>query len=274
VGIITNNRLQKQNLLINTRVSVNILLIFIILFFFPSCKKNNVYSDKIELPASVEDHQIIEHYAYTLSYNEQHEQADWVAYELTKEEALTTTYDRTDDFRADPSVSTGSADLNDYQPTENTYARGHMAPAADFRWSEKAMSESFFMSNMSPQVHAFNEGKWMYLEMEVRRWAEIYNGVFVVTGPVLKDNLPVIGAHKVSVPEMYYKVILDLDEEKGIGFLMPNQNIDDTFKNYAVSIDEVEAETGLDFFPALDDKTEENIESTLNMSLWDFEYYK
>ncbi len=251
-----------------------IFLITLIFFVLTSCNKNNINTDKIELPAAVGNHQIIEHFAYTLSYNEEHEQADWVAYELTKEEALSVTYDRTDDFRPDPSVTTGSADLSDYQPTENIYARGHMAPAADFRWSEKAMSESFFMSNMSPQVHAFNGGKWMYLEMEVRHWAEIYNGVYVVTGPVLKDGLPVIGQNKVSIPEKYYKVILDLDEEKGIGFIMPNKDIDDTFKNYAVSIDDVEAETGIDFFPALDDKTEEKIESVLNMSLWKFDYYK
>lgn len=253
---------------------VKIVTAIIVIAFFSSCKKDKIYSDKIEIPANVGNHQIIEHFAYTLSYNEEHEQADWVAYELTKEEAITTTYDRTDNFRADPDVSTGSADLSDYQPTENTYARGHMAPAADFRWSEKAMSESFYMSNMSPQVHAFNEGKWMYLEMEVRHWAEIYNGIYIVTGPVLKNGLPTIGSNKVSVPEMYYKVILDLDEEKGIGFLMPNKYIEDTFKNYAVSIDEVEKATGLDFFPSLDDKTEEKIESTLNMSLWYFKYYK
>ncbi|NOZ34292.1 MAG: DNA/RNA non-specific endonuclease [Chlorobi bacterium] len=257
------------------KISIKIIWsVILIIAVFSSCKKESVNSDKIELPAAVGDHQIIEHFAYTLSYNEEHEQADWVAYELTKEEAAATTYERTDDFRVDPSVTGGSADLSDYQPTENTYARGHMAPAADFRWSEKAMSESFFMSNMSPQVHAFNEGKWMWLESEVRHWAEIYNGVYVVTGPVLKDGLPTIGTHKVSVPETYYKVILDLDEEKGIGFLMPNKDIEDSFKDYAVSIDDVEAATGLDFFPALDDKTEEKIESTLNMSLWDFKYYK
>lgn len=256
------------------QTSVKIITTIILITFFYSCKKNKNYSDKIELPAAVGNNQIIEHYAYTLSYNEEHEQADWVAYELTKEEATTTTYDRTDDFRTDPDITTGSAELTDYEPTKDTYARGHMAPAADFRWSEKAMSESFYMSNMSPQVHAFNEGKWMYLEMEVRHWAEIYNGVYVVTGPVLKEGLPTIGTNKVSVPEMYYKVILDLDEEKGIGFLIPNQPIEDTFKNYAVSIDDVEKVTGLDFFPSLDDKTEEKIESTLNMSLWDFEYYK
>ncbi len=244
---------------------------FTITFF--SCK-DTIDPEKAELPAPVGDNPVIEHYAYTLSYNEQHEQADWVAYELTKEEAEATEYDRTDDFRPDPLVPTGSADLSDYEPTEDTYARGHMAPAADFRWSEKAESESFYMSNISPQLHEFNEGKWMYLEMEVRHWAIIYNGVIVVTGPVLKDGLPTIGPHKVSVPEMFYKVILDLDNEKAIGFLMPNEYISDTFKNYAVSVDSVEAVTGLDFFPALDDDLEDEIESVLNMSLWQFDYYK
>ena len=149
-----------------------------------------------------------------------------------------------------------------------------MAPAADFKWSETAMSESFFMSNMSPMLHEFNGGKWMWLEAEVRNWADIYDGVYVVTGGILTSGLPAIGANKVSVPEKFYKVILDLDEQKGIGFIMPNKDIEDTFKNYAVSIDEVEEATGLDFFPLLDDKTEEKIESILNMSEWDFEFYK
>ncbi len=250
------------------------LAISILILTFTSCKKDYFKADKIEHPAQVGDDQIIEHFAYTLSYNEKHEQADWVAYELTKEHVLNTTYERTDDFRPDADVNSISAQLSDYEPTNNTYARGHMAPAADFRWSEKAMSESFFMSNMSPQIHDFNSGKWAYLEMEVRHWAEIYDGVYVVTGPVLKDGLPTIGTNQVSVPEKYYKIILDPDEEKAIAFIMPNKDISDTFKNYAVTIDEVEDVTGIDFFPLLDDKIENKIESTLNMSKWEFKYYK
>ncbi len=251
-----------------------ILLVIAIILSISSCKKNHFNADKIEVPAQVGNNEIIEHFAYTLSYNEKHEQADWVAYELTKEHVLNKTYERADDFRADAAISSGSAQLSDYEPTKMTYARGHLAPAADFRWSEKAMSESFLMSNMSPQVHDFNSGKWSYLEMEVRHWAEIYNGVYVVTGPVLKDSLPTIGENKVSVPEKYYKIILDADEENAIAFIMPNEDISDTFKNYAVTIDEVENETGIDFFPLLDDKIENKIEATLNLSKWKFKYYK
>jgi len=251
-----------------------ILALAIITFSLNSCKNDYFKADKIELPAQVGDNQIIEHFAYTLSYNEKHEQADWVAYELTKEHVLNTTFERQDDFRADPEVDNNSSQLPDFEPTKYTYARGHLAPAADFRWSETAMSESFFMSNMSPMVHDFNSGKWMYLEGDVRNWAEIYDDVYVITGAVLKDGLPTIGPNNVSVPEMFYKIVLDPDEEKAIAFLMPNVDIEDTFKNYAVTIDEVEEATGLDFFPALDDDLEEKIESTLNMSKWKFENYK
>ncbi len=250
---------------------ITTILLFILA---SSCKKDNFELDKVELPAQVGSNQIVEHFAYTLSYNEKHEQADWVAYELTKEHVLNTSVERTDNFRADASVTSVSAQLSDYEPTKNTYARGHMAPAADFRWSEKAMSESFFMSNMSPQKHDFNSGKWAYLEMEVRHWADIYDGIYVVTGPILKDGLSTIGTNKVSIPEKFYKIILDPDEEKAIAFIMPNEDIDDTFKNYAVTIDEVEAETGIDFFPLLEDGLEAKIESTLNMSKWEFKYYK
>jgi endonuclease G len=250
------------------------IIFFLFSFFINSCKKDIIIPEDVELPAISGNHQIVSHYAYTLSYNEEHEQADWVAYELTRNEALSDKYERTDDFRADTEIDEGSAQLSDYEPTQNIYARGHLAPAGDFEWSQTAMSESFLMSNMSPMLHDFNEGKWMYLEMEVRHWADIYDGVYVVTGGILKQGLPTIGNNQVSVPEKFYKVILDLDEQKGIGFIMPHEDIEDTFKNYAVSIDEVEKQTGLDFFPALDDKTEENIESTLNMSKWIFEYYK
>lgn len=244
-----------------------------LIFTLNSCKKKNFEKEHIEYPAQVGNNQIVEHNAYTLSYNETHEQADWVAYELTREEAKDTTYARTDDFREDGSVNSISAQLSDYQPTNQTYARGHLAPAADFRWSEQAMSESFFMSNMSPMLHDFNGGAWLSLEKEVRHWADIYDGVYIVTGGILTSGLPTIGSNKVSVPEKFYKIIVDPDQEKGIAFIMPNENITTTFKNYVVSIDEVEEETGIDFFPDLDDKLENKIEERVNMSKWEFKYY-
>ncbi len=248
-----------------------IALISLSVLILNSCKDDDPVSDKLELPQSVGNNQIVEHTAYTLSYNETHEQADWVAYELTYEEVTTDSFARTDDFREDPLVTTGSAYDSDY--TGSGYDRGHLCPAGDNAWSYTAMSESFYMSNMSPQIHEFNNGKWKYLEYQVRDWAEMYQKIYVVAGPVLKSGLPTIGANKVSVPEKFYKVILDYEGKKGIGFIMPHEDIELSFKNFAVTIDEVEAETGLDFFYKLDDDTEEQIESTLNLSQWEFTYY-
>ena len=123
---------------------------------------------QIELPAPVAGEQQISHLGYTLSYNEKHEQASWVAYELTAGE-LRGTIARTDNFKADASVTTGSASLADYRGSG--FDRGHLAPAADMKWSREVMSESFFMSNMSPQEPGFNRGIWKKLEGKVRDWA-------------------------------------------------------------------------------------------------------
>lgn len=255
---------------------MRIKLLIITLFFsttsiFLSCKKEIVDTNNLEVPSSVGDNEIIEHYAYTLSYNETHEQADWLAYELTRAEATSSLFDRTDDFREDPYVTTGSAQLNDYYLSG--YDRGHLAPAADMAWSDTAMTESFYLSNMSPQEGAFNSGKWMYLEKQVRVWADTYNGLYVISGGVLKDGLPTIGTNNVSVPEFYYKVLLRTDLSEGIAFVMPNQSISDSIKSFAVTIDYVEDLTNINFFPKLDDQQEEELESKLNITNWEFSYY-
>ncbi|PID88201.1 MAG: DNA/RNA endonuclease [Bacteroidia bacterium] len=251
-----------------------LLFVFLSAFFLWACKKEKalVIPEDLEFPAAVKDHPIVRHSAYALSYNEKHEQADWVAYHLTKAHVLDKSYKRSGDFRPDEKIATQSAQLSDYKPTEKIYARGHLAPAGDFRWSKEAMSESFLMSNMSPMRHRFNGGKWLYLEKEVRHWAEIYGDVYVATGPVLEDGLESIGNNKVSVPKKFFKVIMDVNHEKAIGFIIP-QDTKVSFKNYAVPVDEVEKITGLDFFHALDNDREEKMESRLNLSQWEFAYY-
>lgn len=247
------------------------IILFFLIIIQSSCKKDPIEIDNIEIPAPVGENQIIIHSAYTLSYNETHEQADWVAYELTREEVLNDLYDRTDNFREDPDVISGSAQLSDYYMSG--YDRGHLAPAADMSWSETAMSESFYMSNMSPQVHAFNAGKWSYLEAQVRAWADLYNGVYVISGPVLSAGLPTIGDNKVSVPAYFYKVIVKSDLSGGIAFLLPNEDLELSFKNYAVTIDFVEEQTRIDFFEKLKESDQDHFEDNINLLDWEFIYY-
>ncbi|HBS89014.1 MAG: hypothetical protein A2W91_06180 [Bacteroidetes bacterium GWF2_38_335] len=206
-----------------------------------------------EIPALLSGEKAINHKGYTLLYNESHEQASWVAYELTSAETKKL-FSRTD--------YSGSG-----------YDRGHLAPAADMGWSEQAMAESFYYSNMSPQTPGFNRGIWKNLEELIRSWAVEYGSVYVVTGPVLKSGLPSIGANKVSVPEYYYKVILDYSKPdvKAIGFIMKNTSSDKSLSNFAVTVDSVENITGIDFFPSLPDTHEAIIEKELCVSCWIWE---
>lgn len=229
--------------------------------------ENGTSKLKLEIPKTNSKDKIITHTGYSLLYNEIHEQADWVAYQLTKEET-TKLYERTNKFILDPKVNTITASDSDYKGSG--YDRGHLAPASDMGWSSITMKESFYYSNMSPQNPSFNRGIWKKLEELVRTWAVENNNIYIVTGPVLKDELTSIGNDKVSVPKYYYKVILDFSQPsiKGIGFILPNLGSKESLKNYAVSIDNVEKYTGIDFFPLLQDKQENLIESTLCIECW------
>lgn len=236
-----------------------------------SIKAKNI--EKLELPKTNSNDTIITHTGYSLLYNESHEQANWVAYELTKEET-NKLFERTDKFISDPKVKTGSASNNDYEGSG--YDRGHLAPASDMGWSSTSMAESFFYSNISPQTPSFNRGIWKKLEELVRTWAIENNSVYVVTGPVLTNGLQTIGSNKVSIPNYYYKVVLDYSEPniKGIGFILPNIGSNEQLQYYAVSIDSVEKMTGIDFFPLLDDDDEELIERALCIECWSWKNIK
>lgn len=225
--------------------------------------------ERLTIPKIKNGDIIIEHTGFTLSYNEKHEQANWVAYVLTDEEARKIVAQRNENFREDPDVPTGSATLDDYR--RSGYDRGHLAPAADFRWSETALDETFLLSNMSPQDREFNKGIWNDLEMAVRVYAKRFKKICVVTGPVLTDGpYKTIGQNKVSVPKYYYKVILDYSdpELKAIGFIIPNEGSDEDFYKYACSVDDVEKATGIDFFYILNDRHENMLEGTFDINLW------
>ncbi|MEI6313195.1 MAG: DNA/RNA non-specific endonuclease [Bacteroidota bacterium] len=231
---------------------------------------NNVTTTVIanlEIPKTNSKDKIITHTGYSLLYNETHEQASWVAYQLTREET-TKLFERTDNFITDPEVKTGSANATDYKGSG--YDRGHLAPASDMGWSAAAMAQSFYYSNMSPQTASFNRGIWKKLEELVRTWAIENNDLYIVTGPVLSSGLPTIGPNKVSIPNYYYKVILDYREPsiKGIGFILRNTGSKELLQHFAVSIDSVEKLTGIDFFPLLENDQESLIEKTLCINCW------
>ena len=216
---------------------------------------------------------IIKHKNYILSYSEKYEQAQWVAYELAVKET-SGLIKRDDNFRPDPFVKTGSAKLNDYKGSG--YDRGHLAPAADMGFSVVAMSESFYMSNMSPQRPSFNRGIWKRLEAQVRNWAKAYDKIYVVTGAVLKPGLPIIGKNRIAVPEKYYKIIFreKTGQSDMIAFLLANKKSEAPLSSFVVSVDQIEKLTKLDFFPQLPDNIENKLESKRGIQNWSFESYK
>jgi endonuclease G len=191
---------------------------------------------------------ILSYSGFDLGYNEEFEQAAWVAYVLTREEIDSGHVERTDNFRPDTNIATGSASLADYR--RSGFDRGHLAPAGDMQWDLLAMSESFLMSNMSPQTPQFNRGIWRLLETEVRNWALEKDSIYVITGPVLSSVDSLIGDNEVGVPRYYFKVLVDLSppDHSMIAFLLPNLASSDSLMHFAVTVDSLERVTGYDFF--------------------------
>ena len=209
----------------------------------------------------------IVHKYYILSYNEANEQANWVYYTLTDSMVLNSGEERSNNFKVDTKVFTKSAKSTDY--TNSGYDRGHLCPAGDMGFDPVAMKESFLMSNISPQAPEFNRGIWKELETQVRNWAKVEHRLYVVTGPVFKNNKGSIGKEKVLVPGYFFKIIYDpTDEPKLIAFVFPNEKSDRPLTDYVLSVDEAEKLTGFDFFSQLPDDQENKLESRVQLAGW------
>ena len=228
----------------------------------------NIIASDIEHLPTGGNGEIIHHTGYSLQYDDLREQAQWVAYELTREEVINKVAKRQDNFREDPDVDLGSAQLNDYK--RSGFDRGHLVPAADLAWSHESMSDSFYLSNMSPQDPSFNRGIWRKLEELVRTWAVNNEVIYVVTGPLYLEDHGAIGASHVDIPSHYYKVIFDGhgDEQKAIALVLANQKSSESLETFVVDIDTVEKLSGLDFFSALEDDVEEVFETSSDASSW------
>jgi endonuclease G len=220
------------------------------------------------LPTSTTN-QIVVHDFYTLSYNEKYEQAEWVAYQLKPNQVSHNHFERPY-FIDDPKVKTKSASYKNYK--KSGYDKGHLCPAADMKFSKNAYDDTFFTSNISPQKHYFNDGVWNILEGKVRYWATKFDGIYVVTGGVLTDDLPTIGFEKVAVPKYFYKVLLNKtgNNYKIIAFLLPNKQSDKPLYQYVITVDALEKMTGIDFYPALPDGIENQLEKSDDYKNWSF----
>lgn len=230
----------------------------------------NTDMGQLEIPSmpNGKQGQVIQRTGYTLAYDKKTKTPQWVAWELTKEETKGN-HERTDKFLPDPNVEGAKVVTTDY--TSSGYDRGHMAPAGDMKWSKKAMEESFYMSNICPQIHHLNTGDWNELEANTRKWARRYGSVYVTCGPIYNGSrrTQYIGKNRVKVPDAFFKVILIQSPKKtcALGFFFENEAGQRPLNEYLVSIDYLEQTTGIDFFPALPDELENVLEAETHNSL-------
>lgn len=204
---------------------------------------------------------------YILFYDERNEQPLWVSYTLT-EQGTSLLYERDGTFKKDSKVYSGSASKEDY--AGSGFDIGHLAPSRDF---PQDPGITFFFSNASPQHPSFNRGIWLRLENYVRKCADKFKSVDITTGPAYLGGETSIGPNKVTVPGLFYKVLLVEDPPgsyKVIGFVMPNRSCSEDIFHFAVTVDSVESLTGLDFFYELEDGIERSIESKKDILFWNF----
>ncbi len=210
---------------------------------------------------------LVKHNYFILSYSEAHEQAEWVAYEL-KREHLTQDNRKRPYFIEDPKVKTKSADWRNYKGSG--YDRGHLCPAGDRRFSEQAYNETFYTSNISPQDREFNAGVWNRLEQQIRKWCKKYGDLIIITGGVLENGLDEIGEEDVDVPELFYKIVFRMDEEKVLSFLIPNDPSFEGLDTFLTSIDELEKMTGINFFENQSNAWQQQVEQEVDATGWEF----
>lgn len=212
--------------------------------------------------------QILKRTGYVASYNKTTLLPNWVAWHLTAERTEGSAKRSGVDFAEDTEVPEPRATDWDYY--NSGYDRGHMCPAADNKWSKKAMEESFLFTNMCPQNGNLNRGDWNEMEMACRKWAKKYGDLYIVCGPILyKGKHKTIGKNKVVVPEAFFKVVLRTgDNPQAIGFIYKNTSGNRPKDSYVNTVDEVERITGIDFFPSLPDDVEKNVEATANIANW------
>lgn len=213
--------------------------------------------------------QIKEYTGFTLNYNKDNHTANFVSWELLRSETTGSEDRKNYNYWVDKDIE-GCLDT-DFAYSTYKYERGHMCPAADQKWSAQAMYDCMVMANMCPQLSTLNSGLWGTLENKEREWAKRDGALWIVAGPIYSDtdNL-YIGRAKARVAGAYFKAFLyhNGENSRAIAFAFQNGSNPGNLEDYAMSIDDLEAELGYDFFSALPDEIENKIEATYSFSDW------
>lgn len=208
-----------------------------------------------------------EYEGFTVDFNPENKTPNYVSWILHSHETEGAT-SRSNKFWTDSELE-GCPETRDY--SHSGYDRGHMCPAGEQKWSDEAMHHSFVMANICPQKHELNTGAWKTLEDKERVWAKRDSAIVIVAGPLYDtSDIETIGNNKVRVPSAFFKVLLApyASPMRAIGFVYPNMKCEGNMQAYAVSVDDVEKMTGMDFFAALPDEIENDIEAVVSFKEW------
>lgn len=222
----------------------------------------------MELPALRSSDVVLVYNGFVLSYNTKRLIPDWVAYELTAEE-VDGPIPRKKGFSMDLDYKGAQAMREDY--SNSGWDKGHMAPSGDMKWSQAAMNDSFYLTNICPQDHELNGKAWRTLENQVREWAVRYGSVWVVCGPLVDSNEHgTIGERKVTVPDGFFKAVLRKEGRgwRSIAFVFRNDPSKQSVKGAMMTVNDVEALTGFDLFTNLPRLVEESVESQADWNDW------
>lgn len=236
-------------------------------------EKAEVHEEVMEMPGRISGMpEVLLHKPnFIVSYNTKTYCPNYVAWHLTKER-VNGEYARSNKFHSDEDIEYRyQVEPSDY--SGSGYDRGHMCPAADNKDTWENMVRSFCMTNVCPQNHNLNSGDWNDLEEKCREWVREKGDIYIVCGPIFDSETPeTIGKDdrmRISVPDRFFKVVLYQGKNtEAIGFIMPNMSGKNKLVKYAITVDEVESETGIDFFPSLPDDVENECESQLNLTFW------
>jgi len=211
--------------------------------------------------------QIICRAGYAVGYNYSRRSADWIAYHLTSDVA-NGSVERQNDFRPDDSIPLiYQAQVNDY--LEPIYDMGHLVSSESLDLTIELNSETFLLSNITPQLPGLNRAAWKGLENRERKWATERGEVYVYVGMLYEGGDIVYINNRIPVPSHFFKVIYDPKTQDSISYLFPHKPIRTSeLDKYLSSIDDIELRSGLNLLSVLDDITEEQLEHIKAIKQW------
>jgi endonuclease G len=220
------------------------IFLFIPFLLFSSCLFSNYDVNDTIIPLknfypTANGDTIVEHTYYTISYSFKNKNPEWTIYEYNN---VDLNIERNHTFSEDPKIK-NTATNKDY--LKSNYDRGHLVPAEDMDFNEKAMDESFYLSNISPQNPNFNRGIWKKLENYVRHLGKTKE-LIVISGSLISKTSKTIG-NGVKIPSHFYKIIYIKNTNETICFLIPNSNVNESLGNYTIKLSELEKKTSIDF---------------------------